>query len=397
MKMRKFLLALAVVFSYLTTIHATNNIVVSDVVIPSGGTTSISVELNNDKAYTAFTMKLTLPEGITFTSITKSSRMQESHSLTSQASTGMIGCLSAGNEIFTGTSGTLFSINISDDSGLAVGSKIQATLTEVNFSTTSAEETLDNVTFNITIGEPDDGRIHFDENSTTLPTYTAGEKGNVRMARTINAGQWSTIVLPFTLTKAKAEANFGSDVQLAEFSGFDVDYGDDEENVTPLGITIKFTTYTMTAKKSMTGGKPFLIKTSKDITSIEAEDVTLAASVNEVQKTDEYETAGKFTGSLVKTKVPADGLFISDNNFYYSVGKTNIKAFRGWFELGAVLNKETDFGVKMFIDMDGMDTRVEGINANNLEGTIYDLNGRRLERTTHKGIYIVNGKKVVKN
>ena len=92
----------------------------------------------------------------------------------------------------------------------------------------------------ITIGEVDDGRIKFNENSTSLPIYTAGEKSDVTMTRTIKAGNWSTIVLPFTLTKAKAEAAFGSDVQLAEFSGFEVDYGDDENNVTPLGITINF-------------------------------------------------------------------------------------------------------------------------------------------------------------
>ena len=40
------------------------------------------------------------------------------------------------------------------------------------------------------------------------------------------------------LTKANAAAVFGSDVQFAKFDGFEVDYGDDEENVIPLGITI---------------------------------------------------------------------------------------------------------------------------------------------------------------
>ena len=47
------------------------------------------------------------------------------------------------------------------------------------------------------------------------------------------------------------------------------------------------------------------------------------------------------TGTLVKTTIPADGLFLSDNKFYYSAGKTNIKAFRCWFELDAVLDKST--------------------------------------------------------
>ena len=66
------------------------------------------------------------------------------------------------------------------------------------------KESLTGSTFTVTIGEPDDGRIKFNETSTTLPAYTAGEKGNVTMKRTIKANQWSTIVLPFTLTKSKA-------------------------------------------------------------------------------------------------------------------------------------------------------------------------------------------------
>lgn len=383
------------VFCNFINIHATNTVVVSGVNIPKGGEACISVGLNNDKAYTAFSMKLTLPEGISYVSVAKGARMTDSHGLSGNGSTGMITCLSTSNEVFTGTSGELFTINISADEALEVGTKIQATLTEVNFSTTSAEETLESVTFDITIDEPDDGYIKFNEMATTLPTYTAGGKGNVRMTRSIKANQWSTIVLPFTLTKAKAEAAFGSDVKLAEFAGFEVDYGDDEENVVPLGITMNFNGYTMTAKKPMTGGKPFLIKTTSDITGFEAEDVTLFNAVNDVVRTDEYETSGKFTGSFVKTVVPADGLFISNSKFYYSTGITNIKAFRGWFELDAVLNRETDFGVKMFVLIDGEETEVADIPTSKANGHYYDLSGRRISKPQQRGLYIVDGKKVI--
>ena len=149
----------------------------------------------------------------------------------------------------------------------------------------------------------------------------------------------------------------------------------------------------MTAKKGMTGGKPFLIRTGKDIDSFEADDVTLVGSVTDVSKTDEFETEGKFTGTFVKTVVPADGLFINNETFYYSTGKTAIKAFRGWFDLGAVLDKETDFEVKMFID--GFETKVEGVSVRDAAGTIYDLSGRKVTRPQKSGVYIVNGKKAV--
>ena len=50
----------------------------------------------------------------------------------------------------------------------------------------------------------------------------------------------------------------------------------------------------------------------------------------------------------------------NDNEkFWYSVGKTNIKAFRCWFELGAVLGSETDFGARVFLNV--VDEEVTGI------------------------------------
>jgi hypothetical protein len=218
------------------------------------------------------------------------------------------------------------------------------------------------------------------------------------MTRTIKANEWSTLVLPFNLTKANANAIFGNDVQFAMFNGYAIDYGDDEENVTPLGITINFISYTIPARGNLAGGTPVLIKTTKAITdTIKIDNVTLTEGVKEVIKNDsDYSFPGIFKSTLVKTKVPADGLFLSDNKFWYSNGKTTIKAFRGWFELGAVLDKETDFGVKMYVMVDDDPTMVEGISTDVPQGAIYDLSGRKLEKVPQKGIYLINGKKILK-
>lgn len=102
----------------------------------------------------------------------------------------------------------------------------------------------------------------------------------------------------------------------------------------------------------------------------------VVGAVTNVSKSDEYETPGVFTGSLVKTKVPADGLFIYEDKFYYSAGSTNIKAFRGWFELGAVLDKETDFGANVRFVVDDEVTAIEGVpSAADEIGAVYTLNG----------------------
>lgn len=400
--MKKILLILAVFFG-IGQAYAENKLVVGETTIPKGLTGTIDIELQNDVDFTAFTMKLTLPEGLSFVlngkgkvSFDEGSRFDD-HALSVSDVTDnsvIFACLSASSAPISGTSGTLISVYVQSDESLEIGTKLAANITEPTFTTPGeVEYNLSAVNIPVTIGEP---RIQFNENAASLPAFTAGEKGDVRMTRSINAGKWSTIVLPFTLSKSKAEAAFGDGVQLAEFDGFEVDYGDDEANVIPLGITIKFATVTMSAKKGMSGGKPYLIKTQQDITSFIADECTLVDAVTDEVKKDEFDTSGKFTASFVKTTVPENGLFISNEKFWYSTGKTNINGFRGWFDLGAVLGKETDFEVKMYIDIDGEETSVEGISASVPEGVIYDLSGRKLNNVPQKGIYIVNGKKVMK-
>jgi hypothetical protein len=238
------------------------------------------------------------------------------------------------------------------------------------------------------------GRINFDENATTLPEYTAGEKGDVSMRRTIKAGEWNTIVLPFTLTRAKAEEIFGEDVLLAEFTGFGTTY-EDEDVPVPTSITINLTRYELKATKPMTGGKPFLIKTTKNIEYFEIDDVTLFTDVTDVTKSDQYDISGKLTGTLVKCVIPNDGLFISGSQFWYSTGMTNVKAFRCWFELGPVLDKETDFSSRIILNFEGEATGISSMDnvQSNMDDAVYDLQGRRVAKPG-KGIYIKGGKKI---
>ena len=203
-------------------------------------------------------------------------------------------------------------------------------------------------------------------------------------------------------------------MQLAEFDGFETEYDeDDEDDITPDAITLKFKTYTMNARtKPMVGGNLYLIKlNSEDIMTLygddhiqyfTADDVTLTSTMNEVEEYDQWDTYGKFTGTFVKTMVPTDGLFLSGNKFWYSVGKTNIKAFRGWFELDAVLDKETDFGANIGFVIDGEPTTVDGIPAimTRASGDVYTLQGQYVGRDIElkrlpSGIYIIDGKKRV--
>ena len=293
--------------------QATDTVTASNVTIEPGGTATVNIVLNcEESTYKGFQLDLVTPvsDGITPTLNSASrpvssrgSRITDTEAYTissSMTSSGLARfvCTSLSATPIAAGNDVLIKLSITANEEAVLG-PYTGHITNIEFNTVNNVRTLfDDIEFTITVVGVGQKRIEFNENDAVLPDYTVGgTKGNVSMVRTINAGKWNTIVLPFTLTKEKAETIFGTDVQLAEFDGFEVNYGDDEDNVIPLGLTIKFVTYTMTSKKSMTGGKPFLIKTSKNITSFVADDVTLFNAVTDVFKSDEYDTAGKFTGS----------------------------------------------------------------------------------------------------
>ena len=386
------------------TAFAEENITVERLTIPQGKQAEMVVNFNFNEPheYVSYQFTVELPEGV---SLVADAYGKAGYSLPDNqpsalfsvdflASNGIVKVWSSPSTPIGGSTGVLICIPVQASADLAVGTELSGRLKDVEFTknTGAVRTPFADVTIPITIDEP---LLVFDEDATRLPQYTAGEKDNVRMKRTIKANQWSTIVLPFTLTKAKAEAAFGSDVQLAEFTGFEAVYADE-------AIRIDVTNYTMTAKKGMTGGKPYLIRTSQDIESFQADQVTLTDAVNDVTQTDEYDISGRFTGTLVPTVVPEDGLFLNGGKFWYSTGKSTAKAFRCWFELGVVLGKETDFGARAFLNF--VDTETTGIgDVKRLDGQgkmrndspVYNLQGQRVVKPA-KGLFIQGGRKIVK-
>ena len=406
--MKKKLIILLTLFTVVLGAMADNTVSVSTALIPKGKTGTFSIDLaNTDYFASSMEVHITFPEGITFERVSLSDRFTDNPSIGTNANgqSVKITTLSSSNDTIKGDSGPLLFITVSADESLEVGEKLVASVTNMELAKKVGDkhEKFNPEPFEFEMEITD--RVILDENSVIAPT--AQSNVNVLMKRTIKKDVWNTIVLPFTLTKAKAEAAFGSDVQLAEFKGFEVDYGDDEDNVIPLGITINFSTVTMNAKKGMTGGKPFLIKTSQDIESFEADNVTIVGSVSDIEVQDEYDTPGKMTGSYVRTTIPKNGLFITNNKFWYSTGKTVTKAFRCWFRLAAVLDEETDFDspsleAPVLFTFDNQPTKIDARTMREIEtGRVYNLAGQYIGEFENmdqlpKGIYIVNGKKIVK-
>ena len=129
----------------------------------------------------------------------------------------------------------------------AIGTQFTFTVKDITFIDKGGIKSyLSNVTFTATVGAAEVKRTLLDENSTTAPEAKAS--ADVRVKRTINANEWSTICLPFAMTATQVKAAFGNDVQLGDFAGYDVTDGGK-------GISVKFTSATAIA-----ANRPYIIK-----------------------------------------------------------------------------------------------------------------------------------------
>ena len=383
-------------------------IAVDDFEAPQGKTTYMAVKFhfNADHDYVSYQFTVQLPDGLELVADdygTAAYQLADNQpsavfNVDFPAYNGIFKSYSSPSTVITASEGVLVTIPVVADESLEVGTTLEGKLSGVVFSHINAVAAhFADATFTVTIGEP---RVHFDEEATLLPPYAAG-KDLVTMKRTINAGEWSTICLPFTLTKAVAESIFGSDVELYKFTGYETTV--DEETLTPTAISMNFTKYNLGALAPMTGGQPFLIKTSRPISEIKPEaQVTLVTDVKRNDVTDvNYDAfGGSFTGTFVKAPVPDKAMFISGNKFWYSAGKTTTKAFRGWFALDLVLNQEIALSRVSMKLTDGEATKVVSLGNGSEDNRYYDLQGRRMDnvqdvQSVKKGVYIRDGKKVV--
>ena len=280
----------------------------------------------------------------------------------------------------------LFSVSFTVDGGVAVGD-YDVTLKNLWFGYgTSSKDYLADVTFTVHVVNVHS--VVLDENSTTVPESAEGV--NVRVKRTINAGSWSTICLPFAMTEAQSKAAFGDDVQLADFSAWSSEE-DDDGNI--IKLEINFTDVT-----EIEANHPYIIKVSTDMTEFSVDGVDIAAEEEPtVQVGKKKAERGYFIGTYTaNTEVPEDNLFLSGNKFWYSSGLTQMKGFRGYFELADVLTDAEESGARITVRIDDSPTDVKVLKGNApSDGIYYDLSGRRTDNPG-KGYYIVNGKIIYK-
>lgn len=373
---------------------------VADVYVIPGGKASFGLKANvGSGVYDSYQFKMTFPAtGFSLTGNTTSVSTWDA-----SLSTGVWneGVANASALSTTGTpipSGDIIlgTVEFEAASSLEAGQEYEVTISEFEFISSGVGTSVPSVTFKVIVSD----RLILDEESEILATAQTGV--NVTVLRSIKAGEWSTICLPFNMTKSKANSAFGSTAKYAQFDGWTLD-DYDEETATPTSITLKFKSFTPASiGTALQAGTPYLIWVDSekgDINSFDVPSVNIVTTVTDILKAgflgEEYLPNGKFTGTLAKTTIPKYGIFLSGNKLYYSQGSTVTKGFRGWIELPYAIGKAIETDAPIYIDVDGSTTKIDAIQLIPNDGYYYDLNGMKIENPTKKGVYIHNGKKVV--
>ena len=212
-------------------------------------------------------------------------------------------------------------------------------------------------------------------------------------------GEWNTLCLPFNLGNLQAGEGHYFDGTLLEGATVMTLKSTEFEDGT---LTMNFINMPM-----VIAGVPYIVKWegdgSNNLVAPVFEDVTISNSTINLE-TDYVD----FIGTYSTTVIYEDGdekhnLYLgSGNNLYYpSREGYSVKACRAYFQLKNGLTAgDPTAGVREFkLNFDGeITTGIIEVNTNNTNKTsdAFDLQGRKVENPK-KGLYIVNGKKVVKH
>ncbi len=216
--------------------------------------------------------------------------------------------------------------------------------------------------------------VAMNENNDYTPV--AAEDVNVVLTRSITAGKWATIVLPFALTSSQMTSAFGENVQVAELT---------DESTADI---LKFSTVT-----AMSANKPYAIKVSSS-DSYSGSAAISGVTIAEAAPTQSL-TRWDFVGTYASGNIPQGSYFFSDNQLWIALDGTNtIKPFRAYFTPKVAGARE----LKFVIDGDGTSSigtvMTDGTLETTAEGTVYNLSGQRVNKPA-KGLCVINGKKMI--
>lgn len=404
--MKKTLLTLLTFITTLLTASAqgsdlstlTDAIYVQPLSAPAGSQQTLSVCMKNSIEVQTIQFDLYLPDGLTIIANEDGELMTASKERisrfnyfeSSKQANGALRLLAQATTTNVPTGdGEIAKVIVGIDNTMSTGNYPIILKDIVLVSKDNVTKKVEEVSTIITIDEPVDSRVVLNEESTTAPV--AATNVDVRVIRTINANEWSTIVLPFAMTETQVKEAFGDGVELSDFIG----YVYDEENDR---MTINFSDVT-----AIEANHPYIIKVSQNVTEFTADgvdvdpvDEPIVATVKRTRK-----QWSEFIGTYVAGFSLADlledeiyPLFLSGNSFWYASEDTQpMKAFRAYFDFFDYLLEVGSASSRITMSFDNNATGIRTVSSKDKD-VYYNLLGQPVSKPS-KGAYIHNNKVVI--
>lgn len=282
---------------------------------------------------------------------------------------------------------------------------------------------------------------------TTLKDYTykIGEKEiapvagvsipqfySITLTRTFKPNQWTTLTLPFNLTEEEVQRIFGAGTQLIQLNNGTINGNaarlefiyHEIQNVLPghpylikpTGVEVDETNdATASVDKDGDGNITAFTVYSKCVNPFISQ-VDINCGAYTFKGTPGYCTADKTNNNNVpgySVNYVENDIFISegDGKLYVSGGSSYGKGYRAWIAKDASASAAKISSISLVIDNPGDDDNNEtttidmadvdpdALNALGVATGVYNLNGQKVSDDMHylpKGIYIVNGKKIIR-
>ena len=219
-------------------------------------------------------------------------------------------------------------------------------------------------------------------NNSVLTTNERVDAQPIQIFRTIVAGMYNTISLPFDVSSSQLPEVFGSDVELKQLSSTAFD-----EEASILDLNFEDVT-------SIYRGTPYLIKTSKDIVNPVFDGAIIKATAGDQTSATHVD----FVGTLISSNIPAgeDNLFLGPNNLLYFSpdAATPVKGFRAWFVVKDIPNPAHVIKRARIVQGEQILTAIDLVNGDNTnvqkliengqliiirDGVRYNVTGVRVE------------------
>lgn len=253
---------------------------------------------------------------------------------------------------------------------------------------------------------------------------------SIKLNRTFKPNQWTTLTLPFNLTEEEVQRIFGAGTQLIQLN---------KGTINGNAARLEFIYHEI---QNVLPGHPYLIKPTGvvddtndakadvvkegvgNITAFTVYSKCVNPFISQVdidcgaytfKGTPDYCTADKRNGdkSGYSVNYAENDIFISEGNgkLYVSGGSSYGKGYRAWIAKDASSSAAKINSISLVIDnpgddddnetttIDMADVAPDALNALGVATGVYNLNGQKVSDDMHnlpKGIYIVNGKKIIR-